>query len=162
MANIFLTLFDEANGESTQRGKEKWIEVLAWDWEVEAESSLAMGGGAAVGKPTPGAMSWEHAFDTSSTVILAHLCTGAAFSKAQLQVTRPSSRAVAEAYFIVTMDDILITRVGNASSDGEAVRQRVEMVFRTVKIEYRSQAATGKLGPPSSFTWDIADGRVTT
>ena len=62
--NAFVTFFDKADGESIQKGKEKWIEIQGWDWEVEAETSWTKGGGASVGKPNPGKMNFEHYFDT--------------------------------------------------------------------------------------------------
>ncbi len=65
--NAFVTFFDKADGESIQKGKEKWIEIQGWDWEIEAESSWTKGGGASVGKPNPGKLNFEHYFDTSST-----------------------------------------------------------------------------------------------
>ena len=49
--------YDKADGESIQKGKEKWIEIQGWDWEVEAESSWTKGGGASVGTPNPGKLS---------------------------------------------------------------------------------------------------------
>ena len=58
--NAFITFFDKADGESTQKGKKNWVEIQAWDWEIEAETSWTKGGGASVGKPNPGKMSWEH------------------------------------------------------------------------------------------------------
>ena len=79
--NAFVSFFDKADGESIQKGKEKWIEIQGWDWEVEAETSWTKGGGASVGKPNPGKMNFEHYFDTSSTVILGYICTGKAFPK---------------------------------------------------------------------------------
>ena len=48
--NAFLTFFDKADGESIQKGKEKWIEIQNWDWEIEAETSWTKGGGASVVK----------------------------------------------------------------------------------------------------------------
>ena len=36
--NAFMKI-GEAEGESKQAGYEKWIELSAWDWEVEAETS---------------------------------------------------------------------------------------------------------------------------
>ena len=53
-ANAFISFFDKAEGESIQKGKEKWVEIQGWDWEVEAETSWTKGGGASVGKPNPG------------------------------------------------------------------------------------------------------------
>ena len=52
--NAYVTFFDKADGESIQKGKERWVELQAWDWEVEAETSWVKGGGASVGKPSPG------------------------------------------------------------------------------------------------------------
>ena len=58
--NAFISFFDKADGESIQKGKEKWIEINSWNWEVQAESSWTKGGGASVGKPNPGKISFEH------------------------------------------------------------------------------------------------------
>ena len=41
--NAFVSFFDKADGESIQKGKEKWIEIQGWDWEVEAEIELDQG-----------------------------------------------------------------------------------------------------------------------
>ncbi len=35
----FLSFFDEAQGESVQKGKEKWIELRGWSWGVDADTS---------------------------------------------------------------------------------------------------------------------------
>jgi len=92
----FITLFDKAEGESTQKGKEKWIEIQGWDWEIEAESSWTKGGGASVGKPNPGRMNWAHYFDTSSPVIMGYICTGKAFPKVELQMMKTTRSSTPE------------------------------------------------------------------
>ena len=47
-----------------------------------------------------------------------------------------------------------------ADSGGEDGRlvQHVEMVCRTVRIDYRVQDPKGGLGKPSTFNWDIPAG----
>ena len=90
--NAFLTFFGEADGESIQKGKQKWVEILGWDWEVEAESNWTSGGGASVAKPMPGTLSWEHYYDTSSPEIMGYMCTGQSFPKVELQMRRPTER----------------------------------------------------------------------
>jgi len=42
--NPFMSFFDKADGESIQKGKEKWIEIQGWNWDVEADSSWTRGG----------------------------------------------------------------------------------------------------------------------
>jgi type VI secretion system Hcp family effector len=157
--NAFVSFFDKAEGESIQKGKEKWVEIQSWDWEVEAESSWTKGGGASVGKPNPGKMNFEHRFDTSSTVILGFICSGKAFPKFELQMLRTTGRGSPETYFTMTMEGAFITKVSNAGTDEGIIVQRVELVFKTVKIEYKPQDnKTGTLGAARSYNWDIPAG----
>ena len=112
--NAFISFFDKADGESIQKGKEKWVEIQGWDWEVEAETSWTKGGGASVGKPNPGKLNFEHYFDTSSTVILGYICTGKAFPKVQLQMMKTTGKGSPETYFTMTMEGAFITKVSNS------------------------------------------------
>ena len=56
-----------------------------------------------------------------------------------------------------TLRRIHITKVENRSSDDGDVLQRVEMVFKTVQIDYRAQGRSGRAGP-MTFAWDIPAG----
>ena len=157
--NAFVSFFDKADGESIQKGKEKWVEITGWDWEVEAESSWTKGGGASVGKPNPGKLNFEHLFDTSSPVILGYICSGKAFPKLELQMTKTTGKGTPETYFKMTMEGVFITKVSNAGTGEGIVMQKVEMVFKTVKIEYKAQDnKTGSLGAAKTYNWDIPAG----
>jgi type VI secretion system secreted protein Hcp len=157
--NAFISFFDKADGESIQKGKEKWIEIQGWDWEIEAETSWTKGGGASVGKPNPGKMNWEHYFDTSSPAIMGYICTGKAFPKVELQMMKSTGSGSPQTHFTMTMEGAFITKIQNAGTEEGNVMQKVEMVFKTVKIEYRPQdTKTGKLGVAKTYTWDIPAG----
>jgi type VI secretion system secreted protein Hcp len=157
--NTFLTFFGKADGESTQKRKEKWVEIQGWAWEIEAESSWTKGGGASVGKPNPTGITWDHSFDTASTVIMGHICTGTAFPKVELQMTKITGRATPETYFTMIMEGVFVTKVSIEGTDDGRVMQRVAMVFETVKIDYRPlDPKTGKLGVAKTFSWDIPAG----
>jgi type VI secretion system Hcp family effector len=157
--NTFLSFFDKADGESIQKGKEKWVEIQGWDWEVQAESSWTKGGGASVGKPNPGRFSFEHLFNSSSIVILGYVCTGKAFPKVEMQLNKVGGKGSPETYFTMTMEGVFITRVANSGNAEGAVMQRVEMVFKTVKIDYKMQdQKTGAFAPVKTFKWDIPAG----
>lgn len=157
--NAFVSFFDKADGESIQKGKEKWVEITGWDWEVEAESSWTKGGGASVGKPNPGKLNFEHLFDTSSPVILGYICSGKAFPKLELQMTKTTGKGTPETYFKMTMEGVFITKVSNAGTGEGIVMQKVEMVFKTVKIEYKYQDnKTGALSAAKIYNWDIPAG----
>ena len=157
--NAFLTFFDKADGESTQKGKEKWVEIQGWDWEIEAETSWTKGGGASVGKPNPGTMTWQHYFDTSSNVIMGYICTGKSFPKVEVQVMKTTGTGAPETYFTIDMQGAFITKVATSGSEEGSITQTVEMVFKTIKIDYKPQDnTTGKLGAVRTFSWDIPAG----
>ena len=158
--NAFLTFFDKADGESIQKGHEKWVEIQGWDWEIEAESSWTKGGGASVGKPNPGRMNWEHFFDSASTVIMGRICTGTSFPKVELHMTQTAGGATPQTYFTMVMEGVFITKVSNSGTEEGRVMQQVEMVFKSVKIEYKPRDRTGKLGATNVFSWDIPSGTV--
>jgi type VI secretion system secreted protein Hcp len=158
--NAFLSFFDKASGESTLKGREGWIELQGWDWEIEAESSWTKGGGASVGKPVPGKLSWRHDFDTASPVIMGYICTGKAFPKVELQMAKATgNNANPETFFTMTMEGAFITKVATGALDEGAISQLVEMVFKTVKIEYRpADGKSGRLGAATTYNWDIPAG----
>ncbi len=155
-ANSFINFFGTAVGESIQKGKENWIEIQAWDWEVEAATNVGMGGGGAAGKATAGKLKFEHFFDSSSTVILAYICTGKTFPKLELQMLRNTGKGTPETYFTMTMENVVITKVSNAGNAEGRIVQQVELAFKTVKIDYRPQdPRTGSSTAVKSFNWNI-------
>lgn len=156
--NAYLSFFDKANGESLVKGHERWVELQGWDWEVEAESSWTKGGGASVGKPKPGAMHWVHNYDSASPAILAYVCTGKSFPKVQIDVLRSGTAGVQPPYFSVLLEGAYVTKVSMSLADAGRILQSVEMVFKTIKIEYRAQDPKGGVGSASVFNWDIPAG----
>lgn len=157
--NAFISFFDKAEGESIQKGKEKWIEIQGWNWDVQAESNWTKGGGASVGKPNPGKLSFEHFFDSASTVLLGYICTGKAFPKVELQMARTTGRGAPETYFTMKMEGVFITKIFNSGNQEGIAKQLVEMIFKTVTIEYKAQDnKTGALSNAKTFNWDIPAG----
>jgi type VI secretion system Hcp family effector len=157
--NAFLSFFDKVDGESIQKGKEKWIEIQGWDWEVDAETSWTKGGGASVGKPNPGRMTVQHYFDTASTVLLGFICTGKAFPKGEIQMMKTTGKGSPETYLTITMEALFLTKVSQSGTEEGNVVQKIEFVFKTIKIEYKPQnTKDGSLGAGRTFNWDIPAG----
>jgi type VI secretion system secreted protein Hcp len=163
--NAFMKI-GKAEGEARQGkyGREKWIELQSWDWKVEAETSWTKGGGASVGKPSPGEMTWEHYWDRSSHLILGYICTGTSFPTIHLEMCKGTGAAEPQPYFKITMEEAFITKVENKANEDGGVSQTVTMVFKTIKIEYSQQGvsktAPGKLEAPVTYEWDIPGGKA--
>jgi type VI secretion system secreted protein Hcp len=163
--NAFMKI-GNAGGESRQGKymKEGWIEIQSWDWEVEAESSWTKGGGASVGKPNPGKFNFEHYYDKSSPVILKFISSGEAFPEIFMEMCKGTGTAGLQPFFHVKMTEAFITKVSNSATEEGNVTQKVELVFKTIRIEYRQQGVDAKspggLGAAVPYSWDIAAGTV--
>jgi len=160
--NAFMQI-GEATGESKQEPYVGWIELQSWDWEVEAETSWTKGGGAAVGKPSPGKMNWEHVWDRSSNTILTFICTGKSFGEVKLEMCKATGTAQGrQKFFTVLMTEAFITKVTQSATDEGNVAQKVEMVFKTIEIEYWQQGLNAKnpgaLQNVGKFDWNIPAG----
>jgi len=159
--NAFM-LIGEAQGESKQAPYDGWIELQSWDWEVEAETSWTKGGGAAVGKPSPAKMNWEHVWDRSSNIVLSYICTGKSFPEVKLEMCKSTGDEVRKKFFSVLMTEAFITKVNQSATDEGNVLQKVEMVFKTIEIEYFQQGVDpkkpGMLTQAGKFDWDIPAG----
>ena len=156
--NAFLSFFDKADGESIQKGNEKWVEIQGWDWEVEAESSWTKGGGASVGKPNPGKMGFVHSFDTSSTVILGYICTGKAFPKVELQMVKTTGKGNPETYFTMTMEGAFITKVSNTGTEEGKVVSGSKW-FQDCEDRLQGAGQQDRYaGAVKTYNWDIPAG----
>nr|WP_316643683.1 type VI secretion system tube protein Hcp [uncultured Roseateles sp.] len=147
-------------GESLQKGhtgKDGWIEIGDWSWDIEAETSFLKGTGAAVGKPTPGTMSFSHYYDKSSPVIMKMIVQGTHFKTAQIDMCKQTGSGTPEIYFQMVAAEVFITKVSSKGGEDGAVNQDVEMVFKSVKFGYKRQTNDGKLGATVEFAWNIAE-----
>ena len=161
--NAFMKI-GNATGEARQGiyGKEKWIELQSWEWDVEAETSWTKGGGASVGKPNPGKMTWDHNWDKSSSILLGYICTGSAFAEIKLHMCKTTGAAEPKPFFTILMKEAFITKCTQSATEDGNVLQKVEMVFKYIEIEYSQQGSDpnkpGMLIPAGKFDWDIPGG----
>ena len=152
--------FEGFGGESlhtTNPGTKGWIEISDWSWDIEAETSYLKGGGAAVGKPQPGTLSFSHYYDKSSNVIMGKIVQGKHFPKVYIVMLKQTGApdGQGEPYFGITMQEAFITKVSSKGAEDGSVTQDVEMVFKVVAVGYKMQTEGGGLDKQIDFGWDI-------
>jgi len=159
--NSFICFESVPTGESlheTHHGDKGWIEISDWSWDIEADTSYLKGGGAAVGKPTPGTLSFSHYYDLASPVIMSKIVQGKHFPKVHAVMLKQTGAqdGKGEPYFGITMEEVFITKVSSKGAEDGSVTQDVECVFKTCAIAYKKQEETGALASsPVHFIWDI-------
>jgi len=146
--------------ESLQTGHEGaqgWIEIGDWSWDVEAETSFLKGTGAAVGKPSPGVLSFSHYYDKSSPTIMQYIVKGMHFKFATLDMLKQTGTDQPQLFFQLMAKDVFITKVSSKGGEDGQVTQDIEFVFKQVALAYKQQMNDGTLGPATPFNWNIAE-----
>jgi type VI secretion system secreted protein Hcp len=159
--NAFIKFAGVVKGESMQDGHggdKGWIEIGDWNWDIEAETSFMKGGGASVGKPTPGTLSFSHFWDLSSSVLLTKIVSGTHFDTVTIHMLKQTGDTTGKpaTYFELVAKDAFVTKVSTKAGDDGSLNQDVDMVFKQVVCGYKAQKNTGELEGSIPFNWNIA------
>lgn len=163
--NAFIRFMDDKGVQATKAesqqvghlGDHGWIEIGDWSWDVEAEASHLKGTGAAVGKPSSGAMSWSHYYDKSSNVLMQTIVKGTHFKVAQIDVLKQTGKDKPEIFLQLIVRDVFITKVSSKGGEDGAVSQDIDMVFKQVGVAYKPQKNDGSLDATKLFRWNITE-----
>jgi type VI secretion system secreted protein Hcp len=157
--NAFICFDDTIKtGESLHEshpGSKGWIEISDWSWDIEADTSFLKGGGASVGKPTPGTLSFSHYYDLASPVIMTRIVQGTHFKNAHIVMLKQTGGEKGEVYFGLDLSEVFITKVSSKGGEDGSVTQDVECVFKIAAIGYKKQKSDGSLDKQVDFVWDI-------
>ena len=149
--DVFLKLGD-IKGESKDDKHAGEIDVLSWSWGISQTGSMSAGGGGGAGKANFNDLSFMHALDKASPVLMKSCATGEHIKEGTL-VSRKAGKGQQE-YLVVKMSDILITSV-QPSGSSEHPMESVSMQFAKVELEYKPQKADGSLDAGVSFKYDV-------
>ncbi len=142
--------------QSTHPGSAGWLEIGDWSWDIEAEASHLKGTGSAVGKPTPGTLSFSHYFDNSSTVIMDKIVNGTHFEDVVIEMLKQTGTSKPQVFFQIKVIQAFITKVSTKGGEDGAMNQDVEMVFKDIVVSYKPQDQDkGGLGATAYFKWNI-------
>jgi len=148
--DVFLKIGD-IKGESKDSKHEGEIDVLSWSWGVSNSVTMA-GGGAGAGKANFQDLSFMHALDKASPVLLKACAMGDHFADATL-VSRKAGKGQQD-YLIVKMKEVFVTSV-QPSGSSEHPMESVSLTFGHVDLEYKPQKADGSVEAGVHFIYDI-------
>ena len=156
-AAIFLKL-DGVPGESTSSGHKDEIDVVSFQFGLNADNTLSPSGGATRdSSPTCEGVVITKALDKSSPVLAGAVMTGKTMKKGTFTFTRNDGESDAIFYSVI-MTDVLVTSVAQSGRGNELPHESVSFIARQIELKYRSQSADGKLGPEVRATLDCSRG----
>jgi len=148
--DVFLKLGD-VKGESKDSKHPDEIDVLSWSWGV-SNSGNSAGGGHGAGKANFQDLSFMHALDKASPVLMKACAMGDHFADATL-VSRKAGKGQQD-YLVIKMKEVFITSV-QPSGSSEHPMESVSMSFGHVDLEYKAQKTDGSLEGGVHFIYDL-------
>jgi type VI secretion system secreted protein Hcp len=155
-ADIFAKIGD-IKGESLDTKHKDEIEVLSFSWGVTNTVANAAGG-AGAGKAIFQDLSIVHHVDKSSPLLMKACATGVHVKDATI-TCRKAGKGQQE-YFVVKMNDVIVTGVQQNTADGEPGSETINLAFAKIDIAYVPQKADGSLDAGVFFKYDLVAHKI--
>ena len=153
MAGSMWLKIDGCEGEATDDGHQKEIDISSWQWGLTHPPS-PMGGGGSGGETTAADLTVTKSID-KATPNLMKFCFNAKHFPEVLLTLRKRGESPID-YLKIKMKNGLISSVhpgGNADAPGA---ESVSFAFDAVEVEYTPQGPDGKAQGAVTMKWDIA------
>ncbi len=126
---VAFAAIDGVDGESTQKGHEKQVEVLSIS-QTFRNAGTTGGGGAGAGKVTLSPFTITKLQDSASVKLMDRCVKGTHVPSIVLHLYRQSGdgKAQAQEYYRVTLKEVFITAINERSADGRIVDE-VQLSF---------------------------------
>lgn len=150
---------DGVDGESTQKGHEKWVELVSFAHQLAQSGggSKAVGGGSTGGRCDHGEFVVTKNIDKSTPKLLLHCCSGEHIKEITVHCCRATGDK--STFYEVKMSDIIVRSVRPiAESGGSYELPSEEVSFSYAKIEwnYTEYGNDGKKKGNLKTGWNVA------
>jgi len=158
MASDYLLKIKGIDGESDQKGHEKWIEIESFSWGASNAGSSASGSGGGTGKVSMQDFHFVMTNGVSSPKLMLACATGEHIGDAELHLRKAGGKQ--EVYLSWKFTDILISsyQTGGSSHGSPIPTDQVSFNFTKVELEYKPQKNDGSLGAPIKASYDVKKG----
>lgn len=153
--DIFLQL-DGIAGESQDALHMHKIDVTSWHWKIYQDSHMLAGIGGGAPKATVQDLVIVHQIDRSSPNLMTFCLYGKRIKNAVLTMRKSGGTPLD--FYIITMDDVIITMVEPSGSAGGYYEQ-VSLSFAKIKQEYVLQNSAGGSAGMVTGAFDIRHNR---
>jgi type VI secretion system secreted protein Hcp len=154
MASDIHLKLEGVDGESTDKGYEKQIDVLSVEMVAEMDTTSDRGGGAGVGKVKMQHLVITCFVDKSTPLLFKQCAKGIHMGKAEF--TFKKAGGTAEKYLVIKLDDVFISSVEmEAQNDNPDPKVVFKLAYDLIDMDYKDQSKGGSLGGVANFKWSV-------
>jgi type VI secretion system secreted protein Hcp len=155
----YLLKIETIDGESNQKGHEKWLELKSWSWGESNAGSSSLGGGAGAGKVSMQDFHFVINYGVSSPKLFLACASGEHIKSAILHIRKAGGDQ--QVFVEWKFSDILISSYQTGGSEGSDVLplDQVSFNFTKIEMEYKPQKPDGTLGAGIKTGYDVKKGQ---
>lgn len=143
------------DGESKDKGHDKWIEIQSVSWGASNPTSLG-GGGLGAGKVNFSDVSIMKMTDSASAKLHLACAQGEHFDSAELNFTKSGGKEPV-VYLVIKLEEVFVSSFQGSSSDGTSgVSESISFAFKKITYEYKGQDGKGKGSGAGEYVFDLA------
>ena len=145
-------------GEATAKGFEKKIEVFSWSFGASAPVSVGPGKeGMSASRVSISSFNVMKKTDVASSKLFKACCVGDHIALMTVSMRKQTGTGGQEAFLIYKFDEVMVESIQWSGSSGgdDTPTESVSFAFSKVTVEYKTQAADGKLKAGTPVVWDI-------
>ncbi|MCP5522069.1 MAG: type VI secretion system tube protein Hcp [Verrucomicrobiales bacterium] len=152
--------FDGIDGESTDRGHEKWSDILSVSQTISrpwVEDSAT--GGRRRGSVVLEDIVCTKELDKSSPKLAEAVCKGTVIPKVEIELTASMAGAQAT-YYRYELTNVMVTSYGfrGSAGDGTLPAENLSLNFEEIKVTYTEFDATGASKGKVEYSWKVEEG----
>ena len=154
----YLLKIDGIDGESNQKGHEKWMELQSWSWGETNAGSSGLGSGAGSGKVSMQDFHFVIEYGISSPKLFVDCATGRHIPTAELHIRKAGGEQ--QVFVTWKFTDVLISSYQTGGSGGGSPLpiDQVAFNFTKLEMEYKPQNKDGTLGAAIKQGFNVKTG----
>ena len=155
----YLLKIDTIDGESSQKGHEKWLELQSWSWGESNSGSSGTGSGAGSGKVSMQDFHFVISYGISSPKLFGACATGQHIPSGVLHIRKAGGDQ--QVFVEWKFTDILISsyQTGVSGHGGDVLpTDQVSFNFTKLEMEYKPQKKDGTLDAGIKFGYNVKTG----
>jgi type VI secretion system secreted protein Hcp len=157
--NAFLKI-QGIDGEATQKGFEKAVEIFSFSWGASNPSSMGPGAtGHGSGRVSISDFNFMKKSEVSSAKLFNYCCEGTAIPTITAHLLKSGGKDTTVEFLKYTFSDCVITSLQWSGSSGgdDQPTESVSIAFAKVEIDYMQQTTKDQKGKKAGLAaWDIA------
>ena len=154
---VFLNLTD-ITGDTTDDAHPDEIEVLGWSWGLLRSGTQDVTGRTTAGKVSGQEFTFQKYMDSSSPVLLKHVCDGQGIPEGVLTVQTSGGKDEKVEALVLLMEDVTLTSFtpGGAGEAGQNIpTESVSMTCKRFTYKYTGQKPDSHADASSDQGWDL-------